>query len=348
MAKAKLSNAQIINAIRSVASQDFQSRIPLITKENIAKVDVILEQYPTTKNEFIEVLTNQVVKTRFLSKLYENPLRFFKKGTLPFGKTIESVFVDLVQAKDFTENFGDSQVSSLISKQPVDNVHVEYISENYRNKYKITISDDQLAGALRSENGLSDLVGRLISAPLTSAEQDEYLMIRQTLCNLAIKEIGITGFKTLDEDKQAKKLTKVIKTYVGKFRFMSNEYNAQGVNTHSTSDDLVVLVTPETKANIDVELLATAFNLSPVDLDARLVMIDKFTKKVDDEGTITYEDDTDTLAILCDKELLQIWDTRSATDNFRNGDRLETNFFYHRWGIMAGSGFVNAIKIKAL
>lgn len=339
-------NVQVINLLRTTASEEFNTRIPVQTKTNIKDTINIIETYPTTKNEFIVQLTNLVGRTIFLSKLYENPLKFFKKGTLEYGKTIEAVFIDLIQGKTFEENFGsgDNEATSLIGTEKP-NVEVEYYSENFRNKYKISISNAQLKGALRSERGLSELIQRVLISPLNSAEFDEYLMVKQVLNNVTIKDTTITDYNTItDRKEKASILTETIKTYVNKFRFMSNEFNHQGVNTFSRPEELVVLVTPETKAMIDVNLLSSAFNMDKAEIEGRLVMIDSFTKQDSDSGVVSV--DPDTLAIVCDYDLIQFHETENATESFRNPDTLTTNTFFHRWGIMSGSGFVNAIKIK--
>lgn len=339
-------NYEIINAIKTSGSAEFNARIPQATKDNMETVATLITEYPNAKNEFITTLTNQVAKTIFISKLYSNPFKFFKKGRLPYGKSIEMIFIDLIQGKSFGENFGASGVESLVSKQPNSNVTPQYITENYRNKYKISISDSQLKGALRDENGLSELVQRLVQAPLNSAEFDEFLMIKNILGRLTTKEVQIKGYDTITtEEEKGKTLARTIKTYVNKMRFMSDSYNVQGVKTFSKPEELVLLVTPETKALIDVEVLASAFNLSYAEMETRLVLIDEFVKADSSTGENTVVD-SDTLAMLVDTDLIQFWETEDTTESFRNADTLETNLFFHRWGIMAGCNFVNAIKIK--
>lgn len=342
MATNTLTNVDFLNALRTTASQDYQNRIPVATRDNLKLVADSILDYPTSKNEFIGVLTNLVGKTVFLNKLYTNPYKFFKQGALPYGKTIESIFIDLIQAKTFNENFGDSQASSLIGVEKPNNVKVEYYSENFKNKYKISVSDSRLRGAIRSENGLSELTQMLLVAPLNSAEVDEFLMIKKVMNTISMKTIELTGYSALKEDEQAKKLTKTIKTYINKFNFISNQYNKQGVMTFAKPNEIVVFVTPETKANIDVELLSSSFNMSKADIESRLIMIDEFSKVVGEEETI----DTDTLAIVCDEKLVQFYETENSSESFRNPDQLTTNIFTHRWGILCGCGFVNAIKIK--
>lgn len=338
-------NIEILNAIRTTASEEYKNRIPVATKNNLNTIHESIMEFPNVKNEFIQTLTNKIGKTIFLSKFYENPFKFFKKGSLPYGTTIESIFVDIIKGKSFDESFGENEVTSLIGEEKNNNVKVEFYEQNFIHKYKMSISDLRLKGAFNSANGLSDLIQRMVQAPLNSAQFDEYLMTKKVITQLTLKEIGISGFASLDENAQAKKLTKLVKTYIEKFKFMSNEYNNQGVMTFTNPEELVVLVTPETKANIDVELLASAFNMDKASIQSRLVTIDSFTKKHTDGSEVP---DTDTLCIVADENLVQYYETVNSTETFRNADKLITNTFYHRWGIMSGCGFVNAIKIKKL
>ena len=339
-----MDNVTFTNSIRTLASAEYQSRIPAATKTNLSAVATMITEYPAAKNEFINVLTNQVVKSIFMDKLYSNPFKFFKKGSLPYGKSIEMVFVDLIKAKNWNERFNDetSDAGSLIGKQPVDNVKVKYISENFRHKYKITISDEQLKGAFRSKDGLSALVNRLLAVPLTSAEVDEYMIMKGLISNMNMAEASITGYGALSENEKAKKLTKVIKTYVGKMKFLSDNYNKGGVHTFSMPNELVILVTPETQAMLDVELLASAFHMDKAEVEGRLVLIDEFQK----EASGNYSEDTDTLAIIMDSNAVQFYESLNVSESFRNPEQLTTNMFFHRWGVAGACEFVNALKIK--
>lgn len=337
-------NVQIINALRTGASLEFQTRIPVATKTNMENILETVMTYKQTKEEFTDLILNKIVKTVVMSKLYTNPYKFFKKGEMPFGKTIEAIFVDIIKAKSFNENFGESEASSLLGTE-TPNLKLEYYSKNYEHKYKVTIKDVQLRTAFLNPNGLQDLIDELITSALTSAEYDEYLLIKSLLNTVKIKENVITGFGDLSENEQAKKLTKVLKTYIGYFGFLRKDYNTQEVHTHCKPKDIVILVTPETHAMIDVELLASSFNIGKAEIEGRLVLIDGFEKyESGDTGTMIADDDT--LAIICDKDLVQFRESLNTSESFRNPDQLATNIFFHRQGSVSACGFVNAIKIK--
>ena len=348
-------NIAILNLARTMASAEYNSRIPIATQDNVADVGNIITSYPTAKNEFITVLTNQIGKQIYLNQVYKNPFNFMNCGALPFGKSIEMVFVDLIKAKNFNENFGSegTKVGSLLSKEDMsDKVKVSYFTENYRHKYKITISDEQLKGAFRDANGLQNLINMILVTPINSKEFDQYLLCKQALCNAVIQSETISGYATMEENKQAKVLTKKVRTYVEKFKFMSDQFNTGGVHTFTRPEDVVVFVTPETKALLDVELLASSFNMDKAKLMARIVTIDNFTKL---NATTTgeagsgkkgdVEEDTKCLAIVSDKKLIQNYGTLNTSESIRNPEDLETNSFYHDWGLVAVCPYVNAIKL---
>ena len=335
-----MDNVQFLNAIRAVASAEYKGRIPTATQTNIQNIMTTIMDYSATKEEFTNTILNKIVRTKVLNKAYENSLKFFKKEPLPFGKTIEGVFVDLIKAKNFNENFGtgNNEATSLLAKEKAP-VKVEYYSENFKHKYKLSISDEQLKSAFMSADGLSQMTQGLIRSATSSAEYDEYMMIKTLIGASVGKEVTIQGLFALDENAQAKKVTKTVQALVNKFRFMSTEYNKQGVHTHCLPSDCVIITTPDQLANLNVELLATAFNVPYAEMPSRIVVIDSFLKA---DGT----DDTDTVCIVADMDLVQFRNTLDTWETFRNPDGLMTNMFHHVWGSACGCGFVNAVKIK--
>lgn len=335
-----MDNVQFLNAIRAVASAEYKGRIPTATQTNIQNIMTTIMSYSTTKEEFTNTILNKIVRTKVLNKAYENSLKFFKKEPLPFGKTIEGVFVDLIKAKNFNENFGtgNNEATSLLAKE-TPTVKVEYYSENFKHKYKLSISDEQLKSAFMSADGLSQMTQGLIRSATSSSEYDEYMMIKTLIGASVSKEVEIQGLFKLDENAQAKKITKTVQALVNKFRFMSTEYNKQGVHTHCQPSDCVIITTPDQLANLNVELLATAFNVPYAEMPSRIVVIDSFLKA---DGT----DDTDTVCIVADMDLVQFRNTLDTWETFRNPDGLMTNMFHHVWGSACGCGFVNAVKIK--
>lgn len=348
-----LDNVTFASMVSDLASQEYKDRVPTATQDNIANIEEIISTYPNVKNEFISVLTNQVAKQLFFSKAYENPYKLFNRGMLPYGKSIESIFVDIVKGKQRTHETNPNTLASDLLSRENPNVKVEYYSENFRHQYKTTITDEELKGAFRAENGLSSMTGRILQAPLTSIEYDMQEMVLHALPELkgGKATIGKTAYTAMTEEEKAKVLVKTIKSQVIKMGFLNNKHNGQGVMTFSRPQDLVVFLDPDMMANIDVELLAQAFNIEKAEVPLHVLPVPQFTKRIVTPGegsegsTATYAEDTDCLAIICDKDAIQIYETLNSSETFRNPQGIYTNVFFNRWGLMSACNFANVCRI---
>ena len=343
-----IDNVTFVKALTTATSQEFKDRIGATTQANIKKIGETITTYPTLKNEFINVLTNQVSKQLFFNKVWENPYKMFNRGQLPYGKSIESIFIDIVKGKDRTRQTNANNLASDLLTRQVPNVKVEYYTENFQQQYPTTLSDEELKGAFRTQNGLSEMTARILQAPLTGAEFDQFLMIKHALANLktAQVKIGKTAYNGLTAKEKANLITTTVKAYVKKLKFLSNNYNAQGVMTFSRPTDLYLFVPADISAFLDVEQLATAFNISKVELPTRVLDIDNFQKvnTGGDASTNPYVEDTDALFYLIDKDAIQLYETLNESESFRNPQAKYTNIWFDRWGIIASCHFANAIK----
>ena len=343
-----IDNVTFVKALAGAASQEFKDRIGTTTQANIKKIGETVSTYPTVKNEFINVLTNQVSKQLFFNKVWENPYKMFNRGQLPYGKSIESIFIDIVKGKDRTRQTNGATLASDLLTRQTPNVKVEYHTENFQQQYPTTLSDEELKGAFRNLNGLSEMTARILQAPITGAEFDQFLMIKHALANLKCAEVKITKaeYTKLTAKEKANLITTSVKAYVKKLKFLSNNYNAQGVMTFSKPSDLYLFVPADISAFLDVEQLANAFNISKVELPTRVLDIDNFQKvnAGSDASTNPYVEDTDALFYLIDKDAIQLYETLNESESFRNPQAKYTNIWFDRWGIIASCHFANALK----
>ena len=134
-------NQEILNQILTNASMDYQNVVPEALGYG-GNVSDIFAQYPSAKNEFINTLTNQVVRSVIYSKVFNNPLQMFHGGKLEVGQSIEQLFVDMAEVKGFLEMEQNDEVKDLIATSKPD-VHALYVSRNYTYKSKVSISEEQ-------------------------------------------------------------------------------------------------------------------------------------------------------------------------------------------------------------
>ena len=337
------SNVDITNLVASMGSTDLHTRIGTATEQNIGNIGTTILNYSVVKNEFLNVLVNKICGQIFMNKVYTNPLSFFEMEPVPYGSTLESVFTDLIQSKNFNENFGTNDVSSLIGveKPPT---KTEYYSKNFEKKYKISVSDQQLRTAFLNPNGLQNLINQVLTVPTNSRNFDDFQLMKGLLANASTKEVSLaTTYKTANDDVKAKMLTKQTRAIVDRFGMMSKIFNIQGIYTFTNSQNIVIITTPEVSANLDVELLATAFNMEKAEMGRRIVKIDSFQKY--NATTKAYEADANVELMVIDEDYIQFRRTLQVSESFRNPDKLTTNVFTHNQGIGAVCGFVNAVKI---
>lgn len=329
---AQLTNERIINLMRPYMSAQFNDRIPEATKINMEQIGQTFSEYPTIANEFVNVLTNQVIRTMFFTRTIDNPLSMFERGDLSkFGKSLELIYVDLIKGKDFTDRFGGSYEGEVLRPESVTNVKVQYLTENSRLKYKVTISNDMLASAFKSETGLSTLVNQLVSKMSESYNMDKFLMTWKLIDKMKTVRIKSTR-PEMGNKNSCKAFAHDIKKVIKDMRFPSNKYNSSGVTTKSLPSDLFIIVDTETSATLDVELLADTFNMSKVEFQSRIVEVPSFA-------------DSERLALIVDRDKLQIYSTKYASDTVKNGAGLFTNVFLHRWDLLGACDFANCVEL---
>lgn len=350
---AKITNKDMLNSIKSTMSAESQEIMPTATGDNSIEIYATLENYPTVKNEFINTLTNRIGKQMFFDKLFNNPFKMLHKGMLPFGKSIEQLFVEMAEEKGFNEHFTGSTTSEgdLIGLVKP-SVKVDYITQNFEYKFKTSISDIQLKGAFTSEYGLAELITRAVNSLLSSSQYAEFRDMKKILTNsvadsskgstigtgliqqIYADTIKDTAIIPLGESYTPQDLAVKVREYSSIMTFPSKKFNLAGVNAWSQKEDLVLFTTPEQQAKLDVNVLAMAFNVSLADVNVRTII-------VDDLGTT--QGSQKVVAVLADKDVIQAYDTINTTNTFYNPERLATNYFAHKHGIIAGCKFANAI-----
>lgn len=318
----------ILNTIRANASSDYQERVPVATQQNIAEVGNAITNYEPTRNEFLNALINRIGMVIIQSRLYENPLREFKKGMLEFGKDIEEIFVEIAKAQSYNPEVAETEVF----KRVIPDVKTIFHRMNRQDFYKVTISNDQLRTAFLSYRGIEDLIGRIVDSLYSGDNYDEFLLMKHLMLDYGNKGLfyPITVTAVTDE-ATAKKLTVKLRATAKTIGFMSPNYNAQGVHTFTPMEDIIIFMTPETEALMDVESLARAFNLEYADFLGRVVIVDDF-------GGLE-----NVQALMVDRQWFMVYDTFFNFTEQYNAQGLYWNYFFHHWQVLSTSQFANAI-----
>lgn len=349
------SAVDILNAIRNSASANYRDYVPAAypDQESIKSIGAIIMDYPALKNEFLSALVNRIGRVIITSKMYQNPWSVFKKGILEFGETIEEIFVNIAKPFEYDPAVAETKVFA----REIPDVRAAFHILNYQKFYKATIQNEQLRQAFLSWSGISDLIAKIVDSMYTASNYDEFLTMKYMLARHILQgELHPTQVSAVSAANM-KGIVSTIKGISNKFEFMSNKYNLAGVQNYSLKENQYIIVNSDFDATMDVEVLASAFNMSKADFMGHRVLIDSFgnldTDRLDElfKNDPNYESLTsdeilalDAIpAVLVDGDWFMIYDNLiEFTENF-NGQGLYWNYFYHAWKTFSISPFANAV-----
>lgn len=352
-------SVDILNAIRNSATQNYKDYIPVATKdaESIREIGAIIMDYPALQNEFLSALVNRIGRVLITSKMYSNPIEMFKKGMLEFGETVEEIFVNIAKPFQFDPSIAEKEVF----KREIPDVRGAFHVMNYQKFYKATISDRELKQAFLSWDGVSNLIAKIVDSMYTGANYDEFLTMKYLLArhildgHMTVQEIPAVTTANM------KAITAEIKGVSNKLTFMSSDNNIAGVQTFSLKENQYLIMNAQFDATMDVEVLASAFNMNKAEFMGHRVMIDGFGNLDIARLNILFADDpnyseigTDDLealnaipAVIIDADWFMVFDNlQEFTEQF-NGQGLYWNYWYHVWKTFSVSPFANTALFVA-
>lgn len=319
--------AQVLNAIRANQNYDYQSRVPEATQGTLKQVgNAILSSFDL-QNAFLNALVNRIALVLINSKMFYNPLRVFKKGTIEYGEIVEEIFVNIAKAHVYDPVVAEQEVF----KREIPDVDAIFHKMNYKNFYKVTIQNEDLRQAFLSSQGISDLIARIVDSLYSGANYDEFLIMKNMIVD-AVKNGRMTSV-TIPEAtaENAKSIITTIKSVSNALEFPSTAYNAQGVLTYTPKDRQVLILDTKFDAINDVEVLASAFNMDKAEFMGRRVLIDNFA------------DLTGVPAVLVDESWWMVFDMQINFTEIYNAQGLYWNYFYHVWKLFSESPYSNAV-----
>lgn len=326
---------QLLNVIRSDASQAYKDRVPEATQDNIAEIGNPILNYEATRNEFLDALINRIGMVIITSRSYNNPLKRFKKGMMSLGETVEEIFVNIIKAEPYylVDDQGKTAAQDEFERR-LPNVLAAFHKRNRQDKYPVTIQNDDLRTAFLSYQGVEDLVSKIIEAVYTSDEYDEFLMMKNVFFEAgirgALRPVTVPG---LDSDVNAKKTMTVFRQTALDLTFMRSDSNFMGVTTHTPLDEQVIFILSSVAATVDVEVLASAFNMDKTNFIGRRVIVDDFGG-LEKEGVI---------AIAADEDWFMVFDNYLTMTSDYVASRLYYNYFLHHWETLSYSPFKNVV-----
>lgn len=324
-------NQTILEAVYLEGTNDYQQRVPDPTQSSIAETMEFLFD-PMNKrylNMFIDVLINRVAFTYVRGKRWDNKLAPLKGSKINYGSTIQEIAPKWIAAHSY-----DDEAETLLKLHRPE-AQAWYHSQNRRDKYEISINIDELRTAFTEEMGLNNLIAKIMEVPMSSDNYDEYRIMVQLMAEYHHRwgffKHHLSAVPT--DEETGKEFLTAMKTYAGLLEFPSTLYNSAAITdipVFASPDELVLFVTPATNASVDVNTLASVFNLDKAENKVRKIVIDEFPIP-------------NAVALLTTADFYVCHDTLYENTSFYNPETLTTNYYLHHWGIYSVSPFVPAI-----
>jgi hypothetical protein len=392
---ADITKAQaLVGAVAKLSNIEFDYA-SIATNETLAYVGSQVLSSERLTNDFLTNMLNKVGTTLLRQRVFSNPLKTFKKGSNPAGVMIEDLFVNYKAPKDFvdgqnipfTDSNGETQSYTIANPYEINppDVKVVYYTQNSRKVFAVTVKESQLVQAFHSWDEMEKLVNMIISSLANNREIWEFKQMKSILGYDFERETSAMtkhGVPSIDDINFPTEFVKICRGLAINMGFPSEEYNnfneyalatgldEKGINsnpvtTFTNTDDMSIILRADIGAMIEVDVWATAFNMSNATFLSKKHYVPDFgTCDVDvmgsDEGVHYHLNgklgDYDTIengvryhyslyAVICDDAFLQIWDNLDKMKSKENELSLYYNYFNHVWQTYALCPFANAVGL---
>ena len=346
-------NASLVTAINKVrelvvsGNANYHQYLPIIDENtDIANWGRTLLTAPTNvMNNFISVLVNKLVYTRFESKYFRNPLRDLEGDAMPLGYAGEEIYVNPAKGRVYNVN----DFAGLLQKYEAD-VKVQYTEVNMDLQYPVTFTRHDLKKAFRSWDDLDRFILELSNSLYNGAYINEF-QFTKGLVSSAYKanRVQVEVVNGVNSEAYAKAfVTKARELYLN-MQLPSDKYNAwakvggygRAVMTWSNPEDLVFLIRNDLRAYIDVNVLASAFNIDKSDLLGQIKPIDNFDM-YDDNGSKIF-DGSAIIGMIADRSWFKIRPMDMYLDEFYNANNRTWQYYLNDTKMYNYSIFSNAV-----
>jgi len=345
----------VLNAIRNNASNNYKDYVPAITDTSeIRKIGTIIMDNVALQNEFLTALVNRIGRVIIATRMYQNPWARFKEGYLEYGETVEEIFTNI--AKPYEYSF-DSENETRFAKKRLPDVRAAFHVMNYRKFYPVTVTDKQLRQAFLSSDGVSQLISDIVNSIYTGANYDEFItmkyLLARNILNSRMYPIEVSAVSA----ENAKAIITEVKATANILEFPSTKYNPAGVFQHTPKDEQMIIVNAKFDAIMDVNVLASAFNMEKAQFMGQRILIDSFGALDNERLAILFADDPNYVPIttaeaealdalpmvVVGEKFWRVFDNLNEFTEFYNPEQLYWNYFYHQWKTFSTSPFENAI-----
>lgn len=327
-----------LNEIRETLIQDsklYQEQLPLVEHYTSSQVygQSLLALPSDLRNKFIQSLVNRIAYTKFQMDYFENPLRELANDELPLGAIGQDVYINPAHGRVYDIN----DFAGLLAKYESD-VKVEYNELNFDVQYPVTVIRKELEKAFTTWGDFESFLMGISQSLYNGAYIDDYNYTRKLITN-AYKNNNVQmetftfSNPAAPTDTELKALLARLRQAYLDFQAPSTAYNAwakvggygKAIVSWSKPRDIVVFISNKLASILDVNALASAFNIDKAELLGRVYYVPDFDQK-DAEGNVIV-DGSKIYAFICDRRWFKIRDKAMFMDEFYNANNRSWNSY---------------------
>ncbi len=325
----------------------YASEIDEITPNtDIGALSVPLFDNQELMNSFMNVLVKRIIYTQLVNyKIYNNPLKFLEGDNMPLGAIGQEIFINPAKGRRFDVN----DFAGLLAKYESD-VKVQYMHLNSDIQYPKTITRDKLRTAFTSWSELENLINGITQSLYNGCYIDRYNFTKGLVAQ-AYRDntVQIKVMQNPNTEALAKQFLTEARTLYLNFQEPTSDYNAwrkvggygKDVLTFTQPEDIVFLIRNDIGAYLDVNVLASAFNIDKASLLGRIKYVKDFSER-DKDGNIVV-DGSKILGIMCDKAWFRIKNQELTVDDFYNPNNKTTQVYLNDVNMYQYSLFANSV-----
>lgn len=307
--------------------------LPEVTTEDTLKsFSNVLFQYQPLFSSMMGYLLYKVAFTKIGKMYYTNPLQHAKRGKVPYGYTIEDIWVDIATPHVYDPKAETTEDAASMLRTELPPILSVFHNLNRAEYYKKTVYETEIRRAFNSFDGVGRLVDTIINSLYTGNDVSEYAYTTSIFGNFAdigaFKQVKVTPITNKDT---AEDFLVAVRQISGAFRFPSREYNPMGVMNTSEIGNQILYLTPKVDAQLSVKALAYAFHMDEASFAGRTVLIDEVPNH------------PEIVAIMADEAFLNVYDALFESREFFNGEKLYTNYWLHVHQYYFASPWHNAV-----
>lgn len=335
-----------LNRLREMSTEIYHQYIPIIDDDmDISAFANPILTVPQVQNEFISQLVNRIVYTQFNIKYFNNPLRELEGANMPLGYAGQEIYTNPAKGRKFDID----DFVGLLQRYESD-VKVQYMTINMDTQYPVTITRAKLKTAFTTWENLNEFIDGITQSLYNGSYIDEYRFTKYLVSSAYTgNNVVINQVTAPTTEELAKQFITQARSLFLNFQTPSDNYNAwkkvggygRPVITWTESSDIVFLLRNDIRAFIDVNVLASAFNMDKTDLMGRIYTVDNFNV-YDDDGNLIF-DGSSIIGMIADKSWFRIKEQDRYMDEFYNANNRTWQLYLNVVKMYQYSLFANAV-----